>query len=307
MAAMANVLNSIAFRRCKLLMSKFTYVGNFPQPPQTFFSRFYCSPYVSDVYVIMLLGDNGPGGAGNYFWTVDGVNQSAHSVANSVASAGPEDYFFQASRFVTAGGASLAPGVHDVSCTLTSTTAISGCAILEIPKGIETTNALPPDVYSVGSPILDRDIAALTDRTWGIYLTQGTHQIHWTSNAVGATQTGTTYANILDGATTGYASTAAGFHTIPYRQSTLAGTTVPVTMWVYADDGAGAANTGRVRFVNAAGTIGTITGIGAAGYYTTTGTLDPTLTSDLVIIEHSNATAGQSCTTRGAGMYCLDT
>ena len=310
MAALAQAFNTIAFRRCKLLVSQYTYLGNFPTPSSTFFARFYCSPLVKDVYVVMLIGDAGaPAGLGSYFWTVDGVNQVTKDIANSAsASAAPGDFYTQASRFVDGSGNSLAAGVHDVHCTLSATAAITGFAIVEVATPYaDTSEALSPDVYSVGSPILGRDLTAMTNRAWLLHRQQGTHHIHWTSNTVGATQTGTTYKNILDGTTTGWAATAAGFWTIPYRQAAQTGTTVPVTMWVYADDGGGAANTGRVRFVNSAGVIATITGIGAAGYYTATGTLDPALVDDLVIIEHSNATGGELVNTYGAGMYAFDT
>jgi hypothetical protein len=305
-AALANLLNTIAFRRGKVLLSKFTYLGNFPSPSQAFFARFYCSPKVTDVYVAMLLGDSGTPVANTYFWTVDGVVQATRAVQQTlVPSPGPSAYQLQLSRFVDAGGNALAAGVHDVNLQMAGTAAITGCVIFEVASNFgDTAQALAPDVYSVGSPVTGRDLAALHDRAWLLHRQQGTHHIHWTDNAVGKTQLGATYKNILDATTTGYAATAAGFWTIPFRQATLAGTTVPVTMWVYASsDG----TTGRVRFVNAAGVIATITGIGAPGYYTATGTLDPTLASDLVIVEHSEATAGKTITTRGAGMYSFDT
>lgn len=305
-AALANLLNTIAFRRGKVLLSKFTYLGNFPSPPQAYYARFYCSPKVRDVMVLMLLGDSGTPVANTYFWTVDGVAQATRAVQQTtVPSPGPTAYQYQLSRFVDAGGNSLAPGVHDVNLQMAGTAAITGCVIFEVTSNFaDTADALSPDVYSVGSPITGRDLAALHDRAWLLHRQQGTHHIHWTDNAVGKTQLGATYKNILDGSTTGYGANAAGFWTIPFGQATLAGTTVPVTMWVRASsDG----TTGRVRFVNAAGVIATITGIGAAGYYTATGTLNPALASDLVIIEHSEATAGKTVTTFGAGMYAFDT
>jgi hypothetical protein len=306
-AHVANLLNTIALRRGKVLLSKFTYLNNFPAPPQTFYGRFYCSPYVQGVRVTMLLGDSGTPASTGYTWDVDGVTQRAMAATNTATpSPGPSAYRTQTLRFVDGSGDPLAPGVHDVNCTLTGTSGITGFVIYEIVSnnGQTGVNALDPSQFSVGSPVTGANLSGMTDFAWLIYRQQGTHQIHWTDNTVGVSQLGATYANILDATTGGFATTAAGFWAYPFRQSTYNGTTVPVTMWCYASS---TGTTGRVRFTNSAGTIGTITGIGAAGYYTTTGTLSSADADDLVVIEHSEATGGQTVTTMGAGMYDLTT
>jgi hypothetical protein len=308
MAHVAGLLNTIALRRGKVLLSKYTYLGNFPTPPTTFFGRFYCSPYVTGVQVTMLIGDAGTPAASNYTWTVDGVSQRPHTVTSTITpSPGPSAYTTHTLKFVDGSGDPLAPGVHDVSCTIAGVAAaVTGFVIYETcsNNGETGVNALDPTQFSVGSPVTGANLSGMTDYAWLLHRQQSTHQIHWTDNGLGSTQTGTTYKNILDGTTTGYASTAAGFWAYPFRQSTFNGTTVPVTMWCYASS---TGTTGRVRFSNSAGVIGTITGIGAANFYSTTGSLLAANGDDLIVVEHSEAAGGSTITTQGAGMYNLTT
>jgi hypothetical protein len=224
-----------------------------------------------------------------------------------VAFDAPEDLVIDRQRFVDGGGAPL---VGDATYELTSTLSnltIVAYAIYEIPRTkLDTDNdnlVLPTDVYAVGAPILDRDIAAMTNAVWYMYRRQGPTQFAWTADyaITPPRNSSLTYANVLDGTTTGWSANAAGFWTIPYRRNRLTGNTVSVVLWTY---GRMIANTGGTsRFVNSAGVLGTISGFTTTpSFRTTTATLDTTLTSDLVIVTH-NGNGVDQIETLAAGMY----
>lgn len=315
-ARIANFVNMLVGRRCKVLMSRYNGVGTASTKFQDGCEgQFRTSAYPSNVFAVVLLTrTNSATVHGTCTWTVGppgaGVAQATQYVGgNTTASDAPNDLFIISQVFVDGSGDPLAGSTaYNTSMALGGTNiAVVGMIIYELPSGTLDTSVsgLSCDVSSVGSPVLDRDLAAITDRLWAYYCDGGTHHIRWLSVGGGRPRTSATYANVLDGSTAGYSAAAAGHWTWPYRRSTLAGTTVPVTLWVMASTNVG--STGRVRFVNSAGTIGTITGIGTTKQiYSTTATLDATLTSDLVITEHSDS-AANTITTYGFGCYDLTT
>lgn len=309
MAALANALNMITARRGKVHLARYKPVNSYDTSGTGWHCRFLSSPYCTETSAFLLLGDAGAADVGGVNINIDGVDQLGAATRDTASAlVGPSGYYGKLVRLVDGGGDNLAAGTtHDMYISLGSPTSLAGVIVYEswAPTLDTSSGGLAADVFHVGNPITGRDIAALTDQAWNVYKKQGTTQI---SSVATNTQTGTTWKNLLDSATTGYASTAAGFWTVPYRQNTLAGTTVSVVLWTYADsDG----TTGRVRFVNSAGTIGTISSIIGGGspgaFYTTTATLDASLTSDLVVIEISEATAGKTISVYGAGIYALET
>jgi hypothetical protein len=248
----------------------------------------------------------------SYIWTVGNVTaaetygQSTRYLAgNGAGASGPNDIIVDRQRFKKTSGADI-PGDVDLNLDLEASGFLIYYIVYEVQQtSLDTSShtCVPLDVFHIGAPILDRDIADLQDTIWTLYKRQGVTEFSWQAPDAGSepSQTGTTYKNILDASTAGYSSSAAGFWTVPYRKNRLAGTTVDVVLWA-----TGAVNTGtggRVRFSNSAGVIGTITGYTTSRTTrTTTATLDATLTSsDLVIVEHSDS-AGNTMTTMAAGM-----
>lgn len=303
MAGFAGMVNMLTGRRKKMLFAKVKpgYAG--VTAGTLMRCRFFTSRHATSVTVLMILAkSNGVGGA--YFWTVDGVSQGSKSVgAQAAAPAGPSDVFTATHTFRTGGGANLTGGaLHEARLDTSGTVRVLGAIIFEQQAGILSTTdyGIPVDAYDVGAPVTGASLNAIIEQLWVLYKESGAHQIFWSDDTAGAAAPTAvaTYKNILDASTAGWAAGAAGFWTYPYRKHRLTGTTVDVTLWCYAS-----ATTGSVRFSNSAGVIGTITGIAAAGFYSATATLDATLTSDLVIVEHKD-TAG-TITTQSAGMYEL--
>ena len=273
--------------------------------------KFHTSPNCAGVEVMMVLGRSTSATLlGSYQWTVGGVAQASRYMGGSTAGTnGPDDLVVDKQRFVDGSGNQLA-GDTDYTATFNTSASIAAAAyvIYEVPRSTVVTGSavqsvLGYDIFGHGNPILDRDISRLTDAMWLMYRRQGAHQFSFAAvTTLIPTQTGTTPKNICDDATTGYGANAAGFWTIPRRKNRLAGTVVNVALWARSEC---TTSDGVVRFSNSAGVIGSITGIAAVGFYSTTATLDATLsTSDLVIVEHfSAANAAGVVNTYSAGIY----
>lgn len=310
MTGLAAFINMLRGRRMKVLCSKMCGPSQFlVTAGDVGTCQFYVSPFAASVGVLMLCAPtNSATVHGSYFWTVDGVAQTSVDLGATTATVTPDSYFVKSQTFVDGGGANLTGDAsHTALLTLSTTAQVRGFIIYERARTSLDTGTgagVATDQYSIGDPITDTNISLPTDAMWSVFASQGTHHIHWTEHrGSGApTVTGATFKNVLDQGTGGYASTAAGFWTIPYRQGRQTGTTVEVTCWCYAQ-GSGS---GSVKFTNSAGTIATISSIGAKNFYTATGTLDPTISgSDLVIVEQNDS--GGSITTYGVGMYDLAT
>lgn len=312
MAGFASFVNMLTGRRQKLLYSKFEACieDRFLDSSVSRCNHmFRTSPYTGGVQCVALLRRlYSTSAQGEYTWTVNGVAQPTMyaGAENVMTFDGPDMIFMQSQTFVDGSGDPLAGNtVYEASLSVTSGLVLGVCVFETWKSQLVTgTGGVPLDVYAVGSPVLDRDIASLTDQLWTLYCQQGTHHIRWSHGGAGAadpTRTGTTWENVLDGTTTGYGANAAGHWVYPYRRNTLAGSTVAVTFWTYASSSSG--TTGQVRFVNNDGTIATITGIGALDWYSTTGVFDTTLTEDLVIVEMNNTNVAATTTVRDYGCY----
>lgn len=302
-ATLANRIYSQLSRRLQVYYSRAAPIGSSFTSGTTHRARFILISTNNEVWCTVTYSDSGVAGAAGFATlTVDGTSflSSFQDPANSATAAtGPGDFRSNTFRLTGITGPNI-----DLSWSVDANSAINSIIIFGMPVG---ESALGVDLfatedYAVGAPMDGDSLESLTSQFWGYWAQESTRHFGWSGTAA---QTGTTYENILDGTTTGYASTAAGFWTIPEKQATHTATTVPVTLWCYASS---TSTGGRVRFTNSAGTIGTITGITGAGYYTTTATLSSTVTeSQLVVVECSEATAGQTVTVNGAGMYSFTT
>lgn len=317
LSVLAGQANMILGRRKKVLWSH-ANIGTDPRAIHTatgivYAGRFYTSPNPRAVKVRMLVIDSTAAGADPYLqWTVGGVAQPAISIAAGPAAptATPSGLRVIDRTFIDGSGNDLAGATaYDFKVEATDGASICGATIYEVVNAeFDTTyhTCVPTDVYAVGAKILDRDITALIEKIWTAYKQQGTHHVRWSNEDTSPrARNSATYENVIDGATTGYAATAAGFPYYPYRRGRQTTTTVPCVFWAYASTNAG--STGRVRFTDGGGTLATITGIGTTlQVYTTTGTIDSTQTRRLCVIEHSDSTPN-TITTRAAGFYELTT
>lgn len=295
-AAVAQMWYGLKLRRGQVYYSRAAPLGTNFASGVTHRARFYTNS--DELWCRVGYSDSGvAGNAGFSTLTIGGTSylSSFQDPANSgTPAAGPSDF-----RSVTFKLTGLS-GVEDLSWSVDANSAINSIIIYAASRAGSESDAaaLSTDHYFVGAPINGPELYNTTGSIWNIWGTGATQHFAWSGNAF---HTGTTYANLLDGALTGYASTAAGFWAIPEKQATLTATTTEVTLWCYASS---TSTGGRVRFTTSAGTLATITGIGAAGYYSTTGTLSSAVTeSQLVVVECSEATAGQTVTVSGAGMY----
>lgn len=312
-AGLVNAANMLTGRRTKLLYAKGGTVNAlmFGTPANLLKSRFRTSPYPTNVEVMMVLAKSNSATAyGSYQWNVGGVAQTTRYVGGSTAGTnGPNDLFVDRQIFKDGSGAHLAGStVYDAYCTSSTNLQVVFCCVYEPQSAILSGSygGLVSTAYGVGGPITGARLNELTEALWAIYREHGATPIFFSDALnIPATTAGTTWKNVLDGATTGYAAGAAGFWTTPLNKNTYAGTTVNVTFWAKAKTNTGTG--GRVRFINSAGTLATITGFNTTeSTISTTATMDATLTSDLVIVEHSDS-AGNTVTTYAAGAYELET
>lgn len=303
-ASLANFLYSQMLRRSKILYRRVFPLGTFAPSGQTHRGRLRPGFHeeFDNVYCTVIFGDSGTvGAAGFTSFVVNGVSQLAKipdPVNTGAASAGPLHFrrcTFRLSSIVT---------TTDISWAAAANSAIQGVIIY---GGVLATSATyagiaSPSQYVAGAPVTTTDFTNLMLYGFETHKAMGTTYFSW-SGAISST--GTTWTNLLDASTTGFAAAAAGFQVIPEKQSTMTGTTVAAVFWVYASS---TGVNGRVRISNSTGVIATITGITAAGYYSTTINLDATLTAaDLMTVEFSEAAGGATVNVNGCGLYALTT
>ncbi len=302
-AALANFLYAQLLRRSKVLYHRVFPLGTFAPSGQTHRGRLRPGFHeeFDNVFCTVLFGDSGTvGAAGFTSFLCNGVSQLPRipdPVNTGAASAGPLHYrraTFRLSSIVT---------TTDISWAAAANSAIQSVSIYGGVLASSATYAgvASPSQYIAGAPVTTFDFSNLQLYGFEMHKAMGTTYFTWSGNIA---TVGTTWINLLDASSVpGYASTAAGFQVIPQLQGTMTATTVPCVFWVYASS---TTTTGRVRISNGTGVVATITGIAAAGYYSTTLNLDPTLTAaDLMVVEFSDATGGATVTVNGCGLYAL--
>lgn len=313
-AGLAAMANMIAGRRMKVHFRKCLPVCDIASiptgPPRLqWYTRGRTSPNLKALRCRMLLAPASTAIATpNYEWTVNGVAQGKRGVAASAAAAssfGPSNLISHEFDLVDGSGDAIAGNTaFDAFINVDYGCRPVGATIFEIGRDkLDTAThvAVATDVWALGAEIYDRDVTDLTQAIWDLYKQQGTPHLAWARDASSATtQVGTTWKNAVDGATTGWATTAAGFYIWPLGRQRLTTTTVEVEFWVYASTAGG---TTEVRVVGSGGTIATITGITTQGWYSATATLNASLADDLVIVEFRNATAGQTASLYSAVLH----
>jgi hypothetical protein len=151
------------------------------------------------------------------------------------------------------------------------------CSVYEIAINLD-----PPfgEGYAVGTPILDTDRQTLAAAARQMWKTQAAPLFHWTVDVAGSPRSygspNSTPKNVIDDAATTANASDPGFTIDLRNKARLSTGTVPVKMWAYGSS-AGATG-GTVKLIAPGGsTLLTISGIKTEGWYSTTGTLDDTL------------------------------
>lgn len=299
-AAIANFTYSMLERRSgRVLYSNEASFGAYFASGVTHRARTYPS-FAPLLYCTVVYGDSGTAGtAGFATFNVDGIAQAVPKLINtSVASTGPLGLRRATFRLVPGGG----PPEHDIDWSAAANSAITAVIVyggVETINGIWNGNTTETSNYVVGNSVDALNFAGGPVQIgWDLWCDNGPAFFAWSGSFSVASAT---YTNLLDSSTSGWASTAAGLWAIPYAQATMTETTVPCKLWVYAS--CTTAGAGRVRIQNSTGAICTITGIGTAGYYSASLSLDPTVTNDLIVLEAS-ATAG-TVSVSGMGVYAV--
>ena len=311
MTTIADYVNTLTSQRMHVLAQGGTSIGVYPASGLIVGGYFHTSPNCKRVQALMVCGRSTSATVlGKATWAINSVTCDTVYVAGSVSgTSGPQD-FTVAHSHMTVGGAFGSELSADTTYQWTLTTgatpiSVAYYVIFEVPADQVNTStdlAVAVDAFQVGAPILDRDIAKVGDSLWTLYSRSGNPQFSFAHLVGTAPSANATFKNILDGTTTGYSSSAAGFWTIPYRKNRFGSTTLDVVLWAVCSMSAGA--DGQVKFTNGAGTIATITGITGTNVFTTTATIDASTSgSQLVVVEHKSA--ANTITTIGAGMYEL--
>lgn len=310
LTTLAGFVNQLGSRRLHVLAQGGNSIGNYAGSGLIIAGRFHTSPNCNRVEAVMIAGRSTSATVlGSSFWSINGVAiaPNVYTAGSVAGTAGPRDLSVSRTR-LTSGGSNLAGDTtYDWTLTTGATPiSVAYFIIYEVPRDTLDPDtdaaAIPHDVFQVGAPILDRDIGDLTDSLWTLYKRHGIPQFSFIHVSGTAPSANATFKNVLDATTTGYSSSAAGYWTIPYRKNRMTKTTLDVVLWAVSAVAAGA--DGQVQFTNAAGTIGTLTGISTANTYTTTATIDASASgSQLVVVEHKSAASTVS--TIAAGMYEL--
>lgn len=309
MNIIAGYVNHLAARRMHVLAQGGNSVGNYPPSGLTIAGTFHTSPNCNRVEALMIAGRSTSATVlGSSRWSINSVfiTPTVYTAGSVTGTVGPNDLSVSRTRMLNSGSDLVGNTTYSWGLE-TGATAISVLyfIIYEVPRdslNLASDTGVPLDVFASGAPILDRDIGDVTDALWTLYKRQGIPQFTF-EHVTGTTPTANaTFKNVLDATTTGYASSAAGYWTIPYRKHRMTKTTLDVVLWAVSATLAGA--DGQVKFTNAAGTVGTITGISTAAVYTTTATIDASTSgSQLVVVEHKSAAS--TISTIAAGMYEL--
>lgn len=313
-AGIAGFVNHLAARRVHVLAQGGDSIGSATVASINLRGRFHTSPYCNRVEALVIAGRTVSGTTlGRLTWTVNSYALPDMYVAGSIGgTTGPQDLSILRTQLVSAANTPLVGDTdYDWSLAMGSVPInVLFYVIYEVPRETlnPSTDGTPAlETFSVGAPILDRDIATLTDTLWKIYRRSGIPQFSHSTLAATTPSATATFKNVLDSGTAGYSANAAGWWTIPYRKNRMTKTTLNVVLWHVGNiDPLNPASDGVVRWVNAAGTIGSITGINtsASTIRTTTATIDASTSgSQLVIVEHSSATS--TIFTRGCGMIEL--
>lgn len=242
------------------------------------YGRFRTGYGVDRVKVVMLMGyTTAASGSGS---TSDPYAEVTITDGVTPVTVGPFSYGVKATGTITDG-----PDEHmlmaedmavDEATTYTFTVARQGfarplaIAIYELaPTTVdEATNYMNEHGPVGGSPIHDSHVERVLEGLSDMYRANGSINVHWSLyNGAARTRSSATFANLIDGTTTGTPTTVhRGFYLSPQHHNTASRSTVPFELAAYGSIGGGS---GSVRLIDTAGnTYGPVTINGSADWYT---------------------------------------
>lgn len=190
------------------------------------------------------------------------------------------------------------------------------CTVWEIPAvqaNTADTNIVDPAPYHELGAIYDSDAAELQTVVTKLWKTMGAHYFSWCVDADGGkTVASATWTNVVDASTAGISATSQGFHAWPNYHGSLDGfdsgastEDIPVSIYAYLKT-SNAASAAQCRFVDAAGTIGTLSSTSTTGEWVTSDvvwTASTAATAVKIDVEFNNVSGVDTSTCLAAGMY----
>lgn len=323
-AVFSKFANRIGVQRQKVLFQKsirYTEAYDTATAADTWRFQFHTSPNVAIVRVVMVVAQ------GNFdtsvvtrdpkvIWTTTIVGGAStaqaalyHAEANNMSAVVPDNM-----KVITQDWLVNADTKYRAQMEQTDQLRVLSVSAHEIPRTVvisNETNVIDPAPYYDLAPIYDADVAEIQSLTTKWWKTMGTHHFAFcVDSTTGQTATGTTWANLIDGATGGIGVATKGFQTWPNYHGSLDGVTattedIPVTIYAYMQTD-NAANQAEVRFVDKDGVIGTLTSTSTTGEWVTSDvvwTATTAATSVKVDVEHRNVGVTDTTTVMAAGMY----
>lgn len=175
----------------------------------------------------------------------------------------------------------------------------------------DTINYFNENPSGLGLPIYDTTRSGLLIGLSNLWRRNGSHLLSWPGSGTSTfpTQTGTTWKNVIDDATS-VSSTTAGFYLFDgdetleawCRQSDASTHTLDVVLAAY---GSTSASTGEVRLENGSGTLCSVTGITTTpGWFTSTTTIAGVDAIDKCDLQFRTAINGPTLTLNAVSLYC---
>lgn len=166
------------------------------------------------------------------------------------------------------------------------------------------TSAVDSTKFYQGGWIHDAPVTDIFDAADKVWKRNGKTLVTWSvAGTTAVTRSSATAANIFDQAVTTYGASTPGFPCVVTNSHSFDSNNVGVTMYCYASIPAGS---GKVKFLkDGGGELGSMTvNSSTAQFWTTTGNLDGTLTSDKLDIHiEGDGTNALSCWAAGAFLH----
>lgn len=324
-AALVALANRVGVQRQKILFQKsirYTEAYDTATAADTWRFQFHTSPNCATVRVVMVVGHGNFDAAvvvrdPKVVWTttiVGGASTAQDAIYHSESDGTTSVVVPDGMRVITQDWLVTADTKYRAQMNQTDQLRVLSASVHEIPRTVvisNETNIIDPSPYAERSQIYDSDAAEFQSLVTKFWKTMGTHQFAFcVDSTTGQTVTGTTWENLIDGATGGIGVATKGFQTWPNYHGSLDGVTattedIPVTIYAYMQTD-NAANQAEVRFVDKDGVIGTLTSTSTTGEWVTSDvvwTATTAATSVKVDVEHRNVGVTDTTTVMAAGMY----
>ncbi len=314
---LVSLVNSVGGRRMKVL---FTHHTNQATTPSAVNWRFqaHTSPNCNAIIVDTVFDTSTAAATPYVEWETTPIGGAARTQDpilvpyNPGASSTPAGYVLRRQIWTDLDGSD--PTIADTTFRAEMTAVNVFPRSCTIYEGIRETYDIfsPPSMVQIpsgvvqGAHIYRGIVTTLHENLDQLWERQGQTVFNWTQSVTGtgvmgaAAVTGTSYENILGSSFSAYNAAAPGYWFRPKDRGTRTTNTVPVRVWCYADEtDAG----GDINFDTDDGSLGTISGITAAGWYSTDLTLDARVDEVKIDVLARASGVAEVITVRAVGMY----